>query len=187
MLRKLLMVGILAGTSASLPILYQVNPEGFLSYADSWFQGDSPDPAAVAALPATQPAKQTSEPTLGRKVRLAVDTRGHFSSEFKLNGRRVEAMVDTGATLVALNVSTARKIGLNLTTADFKYTVDTANGTTPAASATISELQIGKIYVRDVQAVVLDDAALNVTLIGMSFLSRLDRYAVENGALLLVQ
>jgi len=188
MLRKLLILGICAGTSASIPIVYQTNPEAFLRYADSWVSDPEPDPVAVAAVPAPlRPAGDEPEQLLGKKVRVEADARGHFTTEFKLNGRRVEAMVDTGATLVAINLTTAKKIGIKLEAADFKYSVDTANGSTRAATATISELQIGRIYVKDVQAVVLDDKALNGTLIGMSFLKRLDKFQVENGALLLVQ
>jgi aspartyl protease family protein len=96
-------------------------------------------------------------------------------------------MVDTGATLVAINLSTARRIGIQLTPADFKYEVRTANGKTRAASANIERLQIGRILVENVDAVVLDDKALDGALIGVSFLNRLAKYQVENGALLLVQ
>ena len=52
---------------------------------------------------------------------------------------------------------------------------------------TIDRLQIGKITVNGVQAVVLDDRALSTNLIGMSFLTRLAKYEVQNGSLLLVQ
>lgn len=52
---------------------------------------------------------------------------------------------------------------------------------------TVDRLQIGKITLDGVQAVVLDDKALRTNLIGLSFLQRLEKYQVENGALLLVQ
>ncbi|MBL8583528.1 MAG: TIGR02281 family clan AA aspartic protease, partial [Rhizobiaceae bacterium] len=83
--------------------------------------------------------------------------------------------------------STARRIGLPIGPADFVHEVSTANGRTRAAVARIRELQLGKVVVNDVDTVVLDDAALSQTLIGMSFLSRLSKYAVEDGALLLAQ
>ena len=84
-------------------------------------------------------------------------------------------------------LSTAKRIGINLTPADFKYEVETANGTARAASAMIDNLQIGRIYVESVQAIVLDDKALDGTLIGMSFLKRLDKFEVADGALVLTQ
>jgi aspartyl protease family protein len=96
-------------------------------------------------------------------------------------------MIDTGATVVAINVTTARRIGIVLTPSDFTYAVTTANGKAKAATATIDAIQIGKIYVDKVPAVVLEDSALSGTLVGMSFLKRLSKYEVENGAMILQQ
>jgi aspartyl protease family protein len=124
---------------------------------------------------------------LGRQVVVAADERGHFTSAFRLNGRQVDGMIDTGATLVAINSSTARRIGIALNASEFNHTVNTANGAIRAAVVTIDRLQIGKITIDGVQAVVLDDKALRTNLIGLSFLTRLEKYQVENGALLLVQ
>ena len=69
----------------------------------------------------------------------------------------------------------------------FRYEVDTANGRTRAAAATIDRLEIDRISVGPVQAVVLDDTALSGTLIGMSFLRQLRRFGVEAGTLILEQ
>jgi aspartyl protease family protein len=96
-------------------------------------------------------------------------------------------MIDTGATLVAINMSTARKIGISLNPSDFNRQVNTANGAIKAAVVILDHLQIGKISVDNIQAMVLDDRALQVNLIGMSFLQRLQKYQVQDGALLLVQ
>lgn len=188
MLRKLLMVGVVAGSSASIPILYQSNPEAFHSFLQSAVQDDS-GPSVRKKAPAPTPVIAKAEPEAlpGRKVRLPADASGHFLADFKLNGRSVNAMVDTGATMVALNLSTARKIGIKLKPADFRYQVNTANGSTAAAAATIESLQIGRIVVNDVQAVVLEDSALDGTLIGMTFLNQLSKFEVADGTLLLVQ
>lgn len=78
-------------------------------------------------------------------------------------------------------------IGISLRQEDFKYKVETANGPTKAAAAVIDKLQIGRIFIDDVEAVVLEDKALDGTLIGMSFLKRLAKFQVEDGALLMVQ
>ncbi len=84
-------------------------------------------------------------------------------------------------------MSTARRIGLELLPDDFRHEVETANGRTRAAFATLSSLQIGRVHLEGVEAVVLEDRALASTLIGMSFLNRLKTYKVENGALILEQ
>lgn len=142
------------------------------------------DADARPVIAVAQPVPVASS---GRSVRMEPDARGHFIGEFRLNGRAVEAMIDTGASVVAINRSTARRVGLSLANADFNQPVNTANGTVNAASARIDRLEIGGIVARDVRAVVLDDAALSGTLIGMSFLNNLRRYQVENGRLLLEQ
>jgi aspartyl protease family protein len=187
MLRKLLMVGIVAGSSASIPILYQSNPQGFQDLLQSAVQGSEAPKKKLSSPIVVKAVEPVQETLAGRKVRVRADATGHFLADFKLNGRSVGAMVDTGATLVAINQSTARRIGISLTAGDFKYQVSTANGNARAAGVTIDSLQIGRIAVEDVQAVVLEDQALDGALIGMSFLKQLSKFQVEDGSLLLVQ
>ena len=185
MLPKLILP-MLAGAVAlaSLPFFYERNPaffHGLLGVEDR-----TPPPVAAIDI-RTVPAKRETQAVQGKRVKIERDLAGHFNAEFKLNGRTVRGMVDTGATLVALNASTARRIGIKLAPGDFKYSVKTANGETRAAGAVIEKLQIGRILVENVETVVLDDEALDQTLIGASFLNRLGKYQFEDGALLLVQ
>jgi aspartyl protease family protein len=187
MLRKLLILIVCAVASASVPMLYERNPEIFHSLLKPADEPQATQTVAKAEIRKTQPAEPPTEVLLGRKVRITADRFGHFNADFRLNGRSVGAMIDTGATLVAMNHSTARRIGIKIMPADFKYKVKTANGETRAAGVMIEKLQIGRILVENVEAVVLDDHALDGTLIGVSFLKRLAKYQVENGALLMVQ
>lgn len=108
---------------------------------------------------------------------------GHFSADFRINGRNVRGLIDTGATYVAINRSTARHLGLGLSGSDFKHKVNTANGSTSAALVTLDRMEIGSISVDDVEAFVLDDKALSSTLIGMSFMSKLQSYRVKDNKL----
>jgi len=179
MLRKIIIFSVCAGTSASFPTLYQSHQETIHRLVAPFIGASAPEVRLSAV--------QTSSLGSGRQVRLAADPTGHFSGEFRLNGQRVEGMVDTGATVVALNRSTARRIGILPAQMDFVQKVDTANGLAHAALVTIDRLQIGQISVNNVQAAVLDDSALSGTLIGMSFLNRLGKYQVENSTLLMVQ
>ena len=123
----------------------------------------------------------------GRQVELSMDARGNFVGEFRLNGRRMTGIVDTGASTVAINATMARQIGIALKPSDFRYQVQTANGRTKAAAVTIDEIEIGRIRVHDVQAMVLDDNALRMALVGMSFLHELAHFHVEDRRLTLVQ
>jgi len=142
------------------------------------------EPSQVAIV---QPERDEPLPVIGRKARLKMDDRGHFVTDARMNGRNVEVLVDTGATTVAINNKTARKLGIILNASDFKHAVNTANGQTLAAAATIDSIRIGNVTVNNVQAAVLDDDALQVTLLGMSFLKELRSFEVKNRELLLVQ
>lgn len=189
MLRKLLILGIFAGSSASVPILYQSNPEAFHSLVESALEESAPEPEKERPLIVVnklQP-EQAKHSRTGRSVEIKADERGHYRADFRLNGRSVDALIDTGATLIAINRATARRLGINLAQSDFVHEVKTANGNARAAAAMIETVEIGRIHVRDVQAVVLDDEALQGTLVGMSFLNRLSGYKVEYGELVLEQ
>jgi len=142
------------------------------------------EPDQVAVL---QPESGETQSIIGRKARLKMDDRGHFVTNARMNGRNVEVLVDTGATTVAINNKTARRLGIILNASDFKHTVSTANGQTLAAATKIDRIRIGNVTVRNVQAAVLDDDALSITLLGMSFLKELRSFEIKNRELLLVQ
>jgi aspartyl protease family protein len=144
---------------------------------------------AVVGEPLAESARVDARenPLAGRIARIARDRQGHYVTQAKLNGRAVDVLVDTGATLVAINETTARRLGIRLQAEDFRYRVRTANGTTEAAQAMIGEIAIGRIVIRDVPALVSRDKALSTTLLGMSFLNKLKKFEFESGALVLTQ
>ena len=120
-------------------------------------------------------------------VSIPADKTGHFRTELRFNGRKVEGLIDTGATLVAMNETTARKIGITVSRSEFKYEVNTATGKARAAVVRIDSIEIGRIRVNDVDAVVMEDKSLHNTLIGMSLLKQLARFEVKDEVLLLEQ
>lgn len=134
---------------------------------------------SVAAKP-RQPANAWSG-----TVRLRANPGGHFVSQFKLNSRQVTGVVDTGASLIAMNRSEARRIGIHVAPHEFVYKVNTANGVTKAARAIVREVRIGSIRVRDVEAMILEDEALDIVLVGMSFLKRLRNFEFSEGTLVM--
>jgi aspartyl protease family protein len=185
MMRKLLLAGAIAGAAAWFPSWFENNQDVFVRMSED---GQQVEPVRSAPrVIQTVRVAAPEESLAGRSARIERDQRGHFTSRFRLNGRDVDAVVDTGATVVAINMTTARRIGLELGPDDFAQEVETANGRTKAAFARLASLQIGRVYVENVDAVVLDDRALNSTLIGMSLLNRLRTYKVENGALVMEQ
>ena len=181
MVRYSLFFGSLIGCAVGLPMLYQGNTQFF----KDWYQTK---PAEQIAYKIEPRKKITGGATLsGSTVVIPMDERGHFQTDFKLNGRKINALIDTGATYVAMNKSMASRIGIKVTAQDMKFKVSTANGQAPAAAVIINEVAIGKIRVNNVPALVLEDKALDGMLMGMSFLKELDRFAIENRTLILEQ
>lgn len=132
-------------------------------------------------------SKDSFNPLAGRVARIERDRSGHYVASARLNGRRYDVLVDTGATMVAINETTARRLGIKLTNADFRYRVRTANGIAEAARAMIDEVKIGRVIVHDVPATVARDGALSTILLGMSFLNRLKKFEFESNRLVLTQ
>jgi aspartyl protease family protein len=141
-----------------------------------------PEPTRrVAAAPQQQ---QTSA---YRTVTVRGDARGHFNVEGSVDGRRLDFMVDTGASVVALRERDAARLGIHPIPRDYTASVSTANGTIKAAPVQLNSLEVGGIRVHGVRAMVLPDQALSDNLLGMSFLSRVRRFEMANGRLVMEQ
>ena len=141
-----------------------------------------PDAQAATVQPAYQPREPVHS---GRSLVVDADRQGHFKVDARIQGRNLDFMVDTGASLVILRESDANKIGIHPMRSEFTRTVSTANGAIKAAPATLDRVEVGGITVYDVAALVLPDEALWQNLLGMSFLSKLKRYEVANGRMIL--
>ncbi|MBK8007342.1 MAG: TIGR02281 family clan AA aspartic protease [Rhizobiales bacterium] len=119
----------------------------------------------------------------GGFVRIRSDRSGHHVTDVDFNGRRLRAIVDTGATLVALRYEDARALGLVTPSDRFDIQVSTANGSARAKRVQLRSVRIGSIQIENVEAMVLDQGALGQNLLGMSFLRRLARFEFKKGVL----
>jgi aspartyl protease family protein len=140
------------------------------------------NPPATKAVPAELPAQAGV-----RSLNVARDARGHFVTEGRIEGQRIGFMIDTGASVVALNESSAARFGLRPTPGQYTASVTTANGTVKAARMRLPMVDVGGIVVRDVDAMVLPDQALSENLLGLSFLSKLKRIQYADGQMVLEQ
>jgi aspartyl protease family protein len=150
---------------------------------------DKMTPAPASAMTASSKVARVETPTqaTGRSLNIPRDARGHFQVDGRIDGQRIAFMVDTGASVVALNETAAARFGLRPSPGEYKATVSTANGTIKAARARLAMVDLGGIIVRDVDAMVLPDEALSENLLGLSFLSRLKRFEYANGQMVLEQ
>ena len=146
---------------------------------------DKMTPATPAS--AMTSAKSSTEQAGVRSISIPRDARGHFQTDGRIDGQRIDFMVDTGASVIALNEKSAARFGLRPTPSDYKMTVSTANGTIKAARTRLAMVDIGGLVVRDVDAMVLPDEALSENLLGLSFLSKLKRFEYANGKMVLEQ
>src|SRR3954470_276404 len=133
------------------------------------------------------PVQTVAQQTGGRNLIIPRDARGHFQTEGRIDGQRLDFMVDTGASVVALNERSAARFGFRPSRNDYNASVSTANGTIKAARTRLAMVEIGGIVVRDVDAMVLPDEALSENLLGLSFLSKLKRFEYAKGQLILEQ
>ena len=148
-----------------------------------------PVAAKVASAPKAAPARPSTQPVSlgGRKVVVQRDRRGHYAVEATINGRRMDVMVDTGASVVAVNERSASRMGIRPAPSDYTSDVRTANGTVRAARVIFDAIEIGGIRVRDVAGLGVPDKALDENLLGLSFLSRLRRYEFADSRLVMEQ
>lgn len=111
-----------------------------------------------------------------RAVRLRRHPDGHFIARMEMDGTTVPMLVDTGASSVVLKASDAKLVGIDIDRLDYSVPVRTANGTAFAAPIRIRRIAIGGIVIENVDGLVAKSGALNQSLLGMSFLTRLRSY-----------
>ena len=120
-----------------------------------------------------------------REVRLQPDSRGHYVTRANINGRAIEVLVDTGATLVAMNANHAKTLGVNLDDAEEGH-ARTASDIVKVKIVTLNSVSIGGITRNSVTASVHDGDFPQVILLGNSFLSGVNM-TTDSGVLVLQQ
>jgi clan AA aspartic protease (TIGR02281 family) len=148
-------------------------------------------PPAVKPVQAEgPPIENQPEPTvLGRaappahySLTLRARPDGYVYVRAAVNGIEMPMAFDTGASTVVLTRADAVKAGVagNL---NFSKPVWTANGRTFAAPVELRSIRIGQLEIDDVHAEVAQN--LSVSLLGQTFLSRLESYRMQDGILTL--
>jgi aspartyl protease family protein len=121
--------------------------------------------------------------TRGRTVEVARGPSGNFLVATQVNGARVTMVFDTGASSVVLTQEAAKAAGLPLEVLSYSVPVETANGRTRAAPVTLQTISVGGIVEREVAALVAQPGQLRQSLLGMSFLNRLEGWEVRGDRL----
>ena len=109
-----------------------------------------------------------------KEVQVWRDTTGMYTTVGSIDGLPVSFLIDTGATQVAMNASQARRLGIDYHVTGNPAEVTTASGVELAWMVTLDSVKVGDLEVRNVSAVVLEGKQPKVTLLGMSYLGRME-------------
>jgi aspartyl protease family protein len=123
--------------------------------------------------------------SVGRAVEIARARDGDFSVRAEINGARFTMLIDTGATSVVLTPEAARAAGLPVDLLKFDVTIETANGRGRAAAVILDRVAVGGIVERRVPALVSAPGDLKTSLLGMSFLNRLESVEIRGSRLVM--
>lgn len=143
-----------------------------------------PHPNATAPPPAaSRSALAPARGAVPNSLVFHADPQGHVLVDAFVNDAPVRFLVDTGATMVVLTLKDAAVAGLSRDDLVFSMRTSTANGVARAAPVRLRELRIDQLQVADVDATVVEN--LNISLLGQSFLTRIDGYEMRDGVLTL--
>ena len=139
----------------------------------AWPSGD----AHVAEAAESASSEDRLETTLER------ESNGHFYTHAKVNGELMRFIVDTGASVVALTVEDAERLGLAIDPAAFEVVGEGASGPIRGQNLTLDSVDIEGKRVENVRAVVLEGSRLS--LLGQSYLSRMGEVQMKGDYMVL--
>ena len=127
-----------------------------------------------------------SYPVATRPHELVVsqDGGGSFLVMGKVNNQLVRFVVDTGASETVLSPADAKRIGIDLGTLRFDQPSETANGIGYSAIFVADKLAVGSIAFDDMP-IMINQAPMSNSLLGMTFLRRLESFQVKGDRLYL--
>lgn len=187
LLAMIVVVGFVAGIGAAL------TDNGVVEQMIALF-GHRAAPAA-SVVPPTVPPRPVPADDLPAPSRLRPANQsppvaiqaardGHFYLTATVNGTDIRFLVDTGATVVVLGGQDAARLGVHPAPSEFTHMVETAHGQVRLARTTLRSVRVGALQIDNVTALV-GDGGVGMSLLGMSFLQRFDRYEVRDRTLYL--
>ena len=112
---------------------------------------------------------------------------GHFFARAFINGQPIAVMVDTGATRIAMTYEDAERLGLRPHSSDYTMTSRTANGMARMAPIELDSVRIGDVEVSNLRGSISEKGKRHITLLGMEFIRKLERFELRGQELVLVE
>ena len=119
----------------------------------------------------------------GEAIELRRQDDGHYWITVDINGKPVRFMVDSGATMTAINATTAKEAGVEAN--GYPIILSTANGRVAAKRATVLSLVVGPHKIEN-HPVVVSESFGDVNLLGMNFLNDMQSWRVEANKMFLI-
>lgn len=167
---RLKSVGIWLGIVALAAVAYNYRSD-VLRAVDRMFSVVTPDPDITASI--------------SNSVRVNRTETGDFNVRVQVNTASIPMLIDTGASSVVLTVEAARAAGLPVDLLKYDVTIETAKGRSFAASVVLDQIKIGNIVERRVPALIVRQGDLRISLLGMSFLQRLESFELRGKQMVL--
>lgn len=163
-------IGLWLGIVALLAVAYNYRSD-IVRVVDRMFSVVTPDPEVTASI--------------NNAVRVERSQTGDFHVRVQVNGASVPMLIDTGASSVVLTVDAARAAGLPVDMLKYDVTIETAKGRSFAAAAVLDQIRVGDIVERRVPALIVRQGDLRISLLGMSFLQRLESFELRGRQMVL--
>ncbi len=113
-----------------------------------------------------------AKPSAKGAVVIYRDSGGMFHGAGAINGFAVNFLVDTGASMVAMNSGHAKRIGINYREQGNRIPIATASGQTMGYRVMLDSVRLGDITLNGIEAVVIEGGSPGTILLGSTFLSR---------------
>lgn len=111
---------------------------------------------------------------------------GHFYLTLEVNGTPTRFVVDTGATAIVLKQKDAKRAGIDVSALPYNGIARTANGEVRTARVTLKTLALEEITDQNVPASV-NGGGLDVSLLGMQYISRFSSLEIKDDMLILTR
>lgn len=124
---------------------------------------------------------------IAHELEIPIRRDGHYWIDMSVNYQNVSFIVDTGASYITLSYEDAQNLDLHLFDNDYDRVVNTASGQTTMAEVTLDVVSVDAIEIYEVKALVAREGMLSVSLLGMNYLSKLNRFEFRDQTLILEQ
>jgi aspartyl protease family protein len=179
MLRTYIFIVVLLGVGAAM---FGRVPNTNAAQANGTTIAVHSEDVAESAPVASRSSSQSID-ALDQSVELTRDSNGYFYADVQINGAPVHAVVDTGATVMALSREDARAAGIATSIGMNDVVGQGADGVVKGEQVMLDRVTLGQKTAEGVPAVILSNGGQS--LLGQSFLTKFASVKIEGDKMVL--